>query len=155
DLPSCPSCGQSVLDDDVDECPFCGASMSGRPSSKSAAKSAPQPGSGTVPKSSKPSASTPARSSSSRPASPPPRSTAGIPPRATTATPARGSNLKPSSSSGSTAPSVEKPKAGQPARPAKMVQGVPETISDDDPYELERLTDQSKAVIATTERTGK
>ena len=29
DLPSCPSCGQSVLDDDATDCPFCGASMSG------------------------------------------------------------------------------------------------------------------------------
>jgi hypothetical protein len=29
DLPSCPSCGQSVLDDDAADCPFCGASMSG------------------------------------------------------------------------------------------------------------------------------
>ena len=26
-LPTCPSCGQSVLDDDVKECPFCNASM--------------------------------------------------------------------------------------------------------------------------------
>ncbi len=26
-LPTCPSCGQSVLDDDVEECPFCNASM--------------------------------------------------------------------------------------------------------------------------------
>ncbi|MCH8830427.1 MAG: hypothetical protein IID45_12700, partial [Planctomycetes bacterium] len=31
DLPSCPSCGQSVLDDDVEECPFCGSSMSETP----------------------------------------------------------------------------------------------------------------------------
>lgn len=29
DLPSCPACNQSVLDDDVPHCPFCGASMSG------------------------------------------------------------------------------------------------------------------------------
>ncbi len=28
DLPTCPSCGQSVLDDDAAECPFCGSSMS-------------------------------------------------------------------------------------------------------------------------------
>lgn len=34
DLPTCPSCGQSVLDDDVDDCPFCGASMTGKPSSQ-------------------------------------------------------------------------------------------------------------------------
>ncbi|MCA9118370.1 MAG: hypothetical protein KDA79_25070, partial [Planctomycetaceae bacterium] len=39
DLPSCPACGQSVLDDDTDECPFCGASMSGKPSAGGAAVS--------------------------------------------------------------------------------------------------------------------
>ena len=32
DLPTCPACGQSVLDDDAEDCPFCGASMSGKPS---------------------------------------------------------------------------------------------------------------------------
>lgn len=32
DLPSCPTCGQSVLDEDASECPFCGASMTGKPS---------------------------------------------------------------------------------------------------------------------------
>lgn len=34
DLPTCPSCGQSVLDDDVEECPFCGESMTGKPVAK-------------------------------------------------------------------------------------------------------------------------
>ncbi len=29
DLPSCPACNQSVLDDDAIHCPFCGVSMSG------------------------------------------------------------------------------------------------------------------------------
>lgn len=29
DLPTCPSCGQSVLDDDAVDCPFCGAAMDG------------------------------------------------------------------------------------------------------------------------------
>ncbi len=29
DLPSCPACNQSVLDDGASHCPFCGASMSG------------------------------------------------------------------------------------------------------------------------------
>lgn len=33
DLRYCPSCKQSVLDDDAEECPFCGASMSGKPGS--------------------------------------------------------------------------------------------------------------------------
>jgi tetratricopeptide (TPR) repeat protein len=41
DLPSCPSCGQSVLDEDAEDCPFCGASMSG----KRGAKQSPQAGS--------------------------------------------------------------------------------------------------------------
>jgi hypothetical protein len=34
DLPTCPSCGQSVLDDDAVDCPFCGASMSAKPGAK-------------------------------------------------------------------------------------------------------------------------
>ncbi len=34
DLPTCPSCGQSVLDDDAVECPFCGAAMDGSSPSK-------------------------------------------------------------------------------------------------------------------------
>jgi len=29
DLPTCPSCGQSVLDDDAQDCPFCGSAMDG------------------------------------------------------------------------------------------------------------------------------
>ncbi len=33
-LPTCPHCGQSVLDDDVDECPFCEESLSAKPSAK-------------------------------------------------------------------------------------------------------------------------
>lgn len=40
DLPTCPACGQSVLDD-VDECPFCGASMSGKPTHKRGSAPAP------------------------------------------------------------------------------------------------------------------
>ena len=39
DLPTCPACGQSVIDDDAEDCPFCGASMSGKPSSGSTAGS--------------------------------------------------------------------------------------------------------------------
>jgi hypothetical protein len=39
DLPSCPACGQSVLDEDAEDCPFCGASMSGKPGAKSPAGS--------------------------------------------------------------------------------------------------------------------
>jgi len=39
DLRMCPSCQQSVLDDDVQECPFCGAAMDGSgPATKTPAK---------------------------------------------------------------------------------------------------------------------
>jgi len=31
DLPTCPACKQSVLDDDAVDCPFCGAPMKGGP----------------------------------------------------------------------------------------------------------------------------
>ena len=41
ELPSCPSCGQSVLDDDAADCPFCGAAMDGSSGGKKPA--APQP----------------------------------------------------------------------------------------------------------------
>jgi hypothetical protein len=49
-LPICPHCGQSVLDDDVDECPFCGESMSGKPIGKKPAPVKPSP----APKAAKP-----------------------------------------------------------------------------------------------------
>lgn len=42
EFPVCPSCGQSVIDDDAEECPFCGASMSGKPSGKPAPKPVPK-----------------------------------------------------------------------------------------------------------------
>lgn len=38
-LPTCPSCGQSVLDDDAVDCPFCGAAMDG----SRGARNTPQP----------------------------------------------------------------------------------------------------------------
>lgn len=62
DFRICPSCEQSVLEDDVEDCPFCGASMSGKPSPKSkssspanskAKKEAP-PSKGAQPKQAKP-----------------------------------------------------------------------------------------------------
>lgn len=41
DLPTCPACGQSVLDDDAQDCPFCGAAMDGSsPAKKPAAPAA-------------------------------------------------------------------------------------------------------------------
>ncbi|MEP3480969.1 MAG: hypothetical protein ABJZ55_17105 [Fuerstiella sp.] len=37
DLPTCPACGQSVLDDDAADCPFCGAAMDGSSPAKNPA----------------------------------------------------------------------------------------------------------------------
>ncbi len=37
DFPVCPACGQSVIDDDVEDCPFCGSSMKAKPGAKPAA----------------------------------------------------------------------------------------------------------------------
>lgn len=39
----CPACDQSVLDEDVTECPFCGASMSGKPGAKKPAPTSASP----------------------------------------------------------------------------------------------------------------
>ena len=38
DFPVCPACGQSVIDDDAEDCPFCGASMKAKPGAKPAAQ---------------------------------------------------------------------------------------------------------------------
>jgi tetratricopeptide (TPR) repeat protein len=48
DFRTCPACKASVLEDDVADCPFCGASMSGKPSvapqsAKTAVQSQPKP----------------------------------------------------------------------------------------------------------------
>ncbi|MBI1312772.1 hypothetical protein GC176_15890 [bacterium] len=43
DLPTCPSCGQSVLDDDAVDCPFCGSSMSAKPGKAAPKATAAQP----------------------------------------------------------------------------------------------------------------
>ena len=40
DFPVCPACRQSVLDDDAEDCPFCGASMKAKPGAKPAAVAA-------------------------------------------------------------------------------------------------------------------
>lgn len=44
DFAICPSCGQSVLDDDAEDCPFCGSSMKAKPGQ---VKPAPKPASKT------------------------------------------------------------------------------------------------------------
>lgn len=41
DFAVCPSCGQSVLDDDAEDCPFCGASMKAKPGAKPSASGKP------------------------------------------------------------------------------------------------------------------
>ena len=56
DFRTCPSCQASVLEDDVEDCPFCGASMSGKPKpkpapKKEAAESSKKPKSAAAPKS--------------------------------------------------------------------------------------------------------
>jgi hypothetical protein len=38
DFPTCPSCGQSVLDDDAQDCPFCGSAMDGSSNKAKAGK---------------------------------------------------------------------------------------------------------------------
>lgn len=85
DLPTCPSCGASVLDEDATECPFCGASM------KASAKTSP------------------------------------------------------SSPQGKPAPTAA-PK-GQPARRSKR-----ETVSDDDPFELERKQQEAGSKVIPLSR---
>jgi len=49
DFPVCPACGQSVLDDDAEDCPFCGSSMTAKPGArptvpKPAASASAKPG---------------------------------------------------------------------------------------------------------------
>lgn len=61
-FPTCPSCKQSVLDDDAVDCPFCGASMKAKPgAAKPAAPKAAAP---------KAPAAAPPRTSPARPAAP-------------------------------------------------------------------------------------
>lgn len=44
DLPTCPACGQSVLDDDAVDCPFCGAAMDGSSPAKKPVGGTPKAG---------------------------------------------------------------------------------------------------------------
>jgi hypothetical protein len=85
DLPSCPSCHQSVLDDDAEVCPFCGAPMKAgapvkasrasakpaaappRPSSRPESKAAPA----AAPKSATPAGTASAQSKSAKPSTTP------------------------------------------------------------------------------------
>lgn len=68
DLPTCPSCGQSVLDDDAAECPFCGASMTGEPSPPKPAAPPPKPTPAEPAATSKPAAAASAGAAKSKPA---------------------------------------------------------------------------------------
>lgn len=70
DLPTCKTCGQSVLDDDAVDCPFCGSPMKGAPSAgKPAGKPAAKPAA--TPAAQKPgTAGKPAAAKSAQPAAP-------------------------------------------------------------------------------------
>ncbi|TWT40137.1 hypothetical protein KOR42_49850 [Thalassoglobus neptunius] len=50
DFRTCPACQASVLEDDVEDCPFCGASMSGKPKPATPAKPAAGTKKGAAPK---------------------------------------------------------------------------------------------------------
>jgi len=77
-LPTCPSCGQSVLEDDAVDCPFCGAAMDGSRGAKNTPK--PQAGPAKHRPGAKPVASPPTPTSNptavSKPTSPSPPSPA-------------------------------------------------------------------------------
>ncbi len=65
DFAICPSCGQSVLDDDAEDCPFCGSSMKAKPGQvkpapKPAAKAPAAAAASEKPAAGKPAASRPA-----------------------------------------------------------------------------------------------
>lgn len=69
-LPTCPSCGQSVLEDDAVDCPFCGAAMDGSRGAKNTPK--PQAGPAKHRPGAKPVAPSPAPASRSASAPKPP-----------------------------------------------------------------------------------
>ena len=54
DFPVCPSCRQSVIDDDAVDCPFCGASMKAKPGSKPAPAVTKSPATASKPTPTKP-----------------------------------------------------------------------------------------------------
>lgn len=68
-LPTCPSCGQSVLEDDAVDCPFCGAAMDGSRGAKNTPK--PQAGPAKHRPGAKPVAPPPGPSQGAGPASKP------------------------------------------------------------------------------------
>ncbi len=71
DLPTCPSCHQSVIDDEAEDCPFCGASMSGpRQPKPTPAASATKPKAAPKPQAKKSSSSSPAAKTAKAPAAP-------------------------------------------------------------------------------------
>lgn len=89
-LPTCPSCGQSVLEDDAVDCPFCGAAMDGSRGAKNTPK--PQAGPAKHRPGAKPVASPPAPTSKSAPPSKPTSPASPTPARP--ATGASGSRTK-------------------------------------------------------------
>ena len=79
-LPTCPSCGQSVLEDDAVDCPFCGAAMDGSRGAKNTPK--PQAGPAKHRPGAKPVVSPPAQKSKETPASKPTSASPPAPARA-------------------------------------------------------------------------
>jgi hypothetical protein len=75
-LPTCPSCGQSVLEDDAVDCPFCGAAMDGSRGAKNTPRPkanpvANRPGARKVPPPAAPAAASSAKSEAPAPVSRP------------------------------------------------------------------------------------
>jgi hypothetical protein len=85
DFPVCPACGESVIDDDAEDCPFCGAPMKAKPGSKPAAK----------PAAAKPTAAKPTPAGTAKAGSSASMSTTGKPATATKPAAARGSTSSP------------------------------------------------------------
>ncbi|HUE15490.1 MAG TPA: hypothetical protein VMR25_15095 [Planctomycetaceae bacterium] len=155
DLPSCPSCRQSVLDDDADVCPFCGAPMKGgavaQPSRGAArpAAAAPRPSTRPEPKGT---ASVSSKASS-------PAGTSPLPSKATKSNTApaqagRGEAI-PSKSSPSKPPAgratFDQPlEAKSPSRPPAAAQ--PPFDLNEDPLDV-RPSGASDAIPAARQRT--
>ncbi len=108
DFRSCPDCKASVLEEDVDECPFCGASMSGKPSKASA----PKP--------------TPAKPAAKSPAAAGPAASGAAKPGAGQRGPAKSDPARPVAGG--------KPGTPKPTRPSTEKPGAP---ASDDPFDVD------------------
>jgi hypothetical protein len=148
DLPSCPSCRQSVLDDDAEVCPFCGAPMKGGSAARPAT-AAPRPSSRPEPK--EPAASGPKPSSA-----PAAAAAAAKPTKAGAATAPAGpvaKSAQKAASSKSVADSAVLKKTLE-ARPASLPPGGSPGLFDDggDPLDV-KSTAGRNAIPASRQRT--